>query len=90
VLGRTKALNFQHTDLIRTYLNSVHLFVLRPIVEVEVAHSPDVKFYLVSSSPIYKDGNYCISVDPRASGLNLKDVVQNSHGDYCFSHKLLQ
>jgi hypothetical protein len=67
--GRVKALTFQHTGVNDHYLKSLRLFVFRPIGDVEIPHSSDDRYYLVSSSPLYDDGTYCISVDPSASGL---------------------
>jgi hypothetical protein len=90
IKGRIEAIRFQHVGVNDGYLKSLHLFVLRPIGEVEVPHPPNVTYYLVSSSPIYDDGNYCISVDPKSSGLHLKNVVAGNDGDFCFDHKLLQ
>ena len=88
--GRIVALRFQHVDVTSPYLQSLRLLVLRPIAEVGVPHSSDVEYVLVSPSPIYGDGNYCISVDPSISGLKLKKVTVANDGDYCFDHKLLQ
>jgi hypothetical protein len=53
-------------------------------------HSSDDRYYLVSSSPVHDDGTYCISVDPNASGLQLKNVTKRDDGYFCFDHHLLQ
>jgi hypothetical protein len=90
IKGRIRALNFQHTDLNNRYVESVRLFVFRPIADVEIPHSPDDRYYLVSSSPIYEDGTYCISVDPSTSGLKLKNVTEKNDGSFCFDHRLVQ
>jgi hypothetical protein len=88
--GRIRALTFQHTGVNDRYLKSLRLFVFRPIADLEIPHSSDDRYYLVSSSPVYDDGTYCISVDPSASGLQLKNVTERNDGYYCFDHKLLQ
>jgi hypothetical protein len=88
--GRIKALTLQHTGVNDRYLKSLRLFVFRPIECVEIPHSSDDKYYLVSSSPVYDDGTYCISVDPGASGLQLKNVTKSNDGYYCFDHQLLK
>lgn len=85
--GRIRALTYQHTGMND---KSVRLFVLRPIGNVEIPHSHDDRYYLVSSSPVYDDGTYCISVDPCASGLHLRNVTKRGDGNYCFDHHLLQ
>jgi hypothetical protein len=90
VRGRIAAQRSQHADVTDSYLQSLRLFVLRPISEVEAPHSAGVKYYLVSSSPIYEDGKYCISVDPSISGLKLQHVTVGNDGSYCFDRKLLQ
>jgi hypothetical protein len=87
---RITAERFQHADMKGGYLQSLRLFVLRPIAEVDAPHSTDVTYFIISSSPIYEDGNYCISVDPSSIGLNLKKVTAQNDGTYCFDHKLLQ
>ena len=88
--GRIKALTFQHTGVNDRYLKSLRLFVFRPIGDIEIPHSPDDGYYLVSSSPVYDDGTYCISVDPSASGLQLKNVTKRNDGNFCFGHHVLQ
>jgi hypothetical protein len=85
--GRIRALTFQHTEANDKLFR---LFVLRPLEDIEIPHSPGDKYYLVSASPIYDDGTYCISVDPSASGLQLKHVTKGNDGYFCFDHHLLK
>jgi hypothetical protein len=74
-----------------TYLRSLRLFVLRPLTEIRDApRASDAKYYLVASSPIYKDGSYCISVEPTELGLALKNVRTGSDGTFCFDHKQVE
>jgi hypothetical protein len=89
--GRIIAESYQHVGVNNRYLKSLRLFVLRPATETRDApHAPGVKYFLVSSSPIYEDGNYCLSIDPGATGLRLKNVMVRNDGTYCFDHKLLR
>lgn len=88
---RVTAETYQHVGVNRRYLRSLRLFVLRPLTEIRDApHAIDAKYYLVASSPIYKDGSYCISVDPTELGLTLKNVRTGSDGTFCFDHKQLE
>jgi hypothetical protein len=91
IKGRVTAETYQHVGVNNRYLRSLRLFVLRPVTETRDApHAPGVTYYIVSSSPIYEDGNYCLSIDPGVSGLRLKSVRTRGDGSYCFDHKLLQ
>ena len=84
------ALDFQHIGVNADYLKSLRLFVLRPIGEVEISHLPGDRYYLVSPSPVYEDGSFCISVDPSASGLRVKNVTKRNDGSFCFDHRQLE
>jgi hypothetical protein len=89
--GRVIAETYQHVGGNSHYLRSLRLFVLRPLTEIRDApHASDAKYYLVASSPIYKDGSYCISVDPTELGLALKNVWAGSDGTFCFDHKQVE
>jgi len=88
--GRITAETYQHVGVNRHYLRSLRLFVLRPLTEIRDARASDAKYYLVASSPIYKDGSYCISVDPTELGLALKNVRTGSDGTFCFDHKQVE
>jgi hypothetical protein len=89
--GRLTAETYQHVGVNRHYLRSLRLFVLRPLTEIRDAlRASDAKYYLVASSPIYKDGSYCISVDPTELGLALKNVRTGSDGTFCFDHKQVE
>lgn len=91
IAGRITAETYEDVGVNRRYLESLRLFVLRPLTETRDAPpAPNAKYYVVSFSAIYEDGNYCISIDPATVGLTLKNVRAGSDGTYCFDHKQLE
>jgi hypothetical protein len=85
VNGRVRAISMQHTDATRTFVTSVEFFVLRPIESAAIRSSTGATFYIVSLSPRYPDGRYCLSVDPSTVGLILDPAtVLATEGSYCF------
>ncbi len=89
VRGQVRAVTMQHVGVNDRFRKSIRLFVLRPIADADIAHPPDVTYYLMSLSPVYENGSYCLSVDPAAVGLKLKSVTVDEEGNFCFSHTLL-
>jgi hypothetical protein len=93
VNGRVTALIQQHMGATPRFVESVKLFVLRPIPDAALRESSGANFYLVSVSPRDDKGMYCLSVNPRDVGLNIQKsrVTINPNGDgYCFEALLLR
>ena len=92
VKGKVRFLAAQHVDAVPRYVRSVELFILRQIDDPELIKSTGAQYYLLSSSPRYSNGTYCIWTDPEEVGLRLKksDVtIDPTTGYYCFKKKLL-
>jgi hypothetical protein len=88
VTGRVKAIATQHTEATARFVNSVELFILRPIKDASVRRSSRAAFYLVSLSPRDAQGRYCLSVNPSTVGLTLDPSeisVDGDSGSFCFS-----
>lgn len=87
VKGKVRFLAEQHTEALPKYVRSVELFILRPIEDKSVVESTGAHYYLLSLSPRYDNGTFCVSVDPLEAGLKLarSDVtVDPDSGYHCF------
>lgn len=87
VSGRVRAIASQHTDATGAFVQSVELFVLRPIKDSPLRKSSGAEYYLVSLSPRYSEVRYCLSVKPSDVGLKLSAsdvVVDAGRGGFCF------
>ena len=91
VKGRVRALISQHTDATRKFVQSVELFVLRPIQDPALREASGAQYYLVSLSPLYEKNQYCLSVRPSEVGLAVPEsqIIKNE-GSYCFPGSLLK
>ena len=92
VKGKVRFLAAQHTDATPKFVKSVELFVLRPIDDKKVAETSGAQYYLLSLSPRYENGTYCISVNPEEVGLRLQksDVsIDRESNYYCFKKSRL-
>jgi hypothetical protein len=85
ISGRVDAVAEQDTAATPQYVGTLKVFLLRPASDLPfLPHFTSAKYYLVSLSPLYKDGSYCLSVDPRESAPKLRGVHANSDGTFCF------
>jgi hypothetical protein len=90
VNGRVRAISLQHVDATQQFVDSVELFVLRPIKDAALRRSSGAHFYVVSLSPRDSAGRYCLSVRPETVGLRLDSSEVHSDADsYCFDAHLL-
>lgn len=90
VKGKLHIIAASHAQPKDSYLRTVQLFVLAPIVG-DTESSGEPMFSLVTSSPIYRRGRYCIPFKPSEVGIPLGDgeVERNEHDYYCFSRSSL-
>ena len=87
VSGRIRAIVSQHTAANSRFVQSVEIFVLRPIDDSALQRSSGAKYYLISLSPRDADGRYCLSVAPKDVGLKLDASavsVDPASGYFCF------
>jgi hypothetical protein len=90
VTGRVRALISQHTDATRKFVQSVELFVLRPIQDPGLRKASGAQYYLLSLSPRYEKNQYCLSVRPSEVGLAVPESqISKNEGGYCFPESLL-
>ena len=85
VSGRVAAAVMQHTLLNDRYKKSVRLFVLRPIDDPKQRAKLRVDYYLESMSEPYQ--MFCLSQDPKESGLDTKETYiagTNDEKIFCF------
>ena len=83
--GRVAAAVMQHTSLNNRFKRNVRLFVLRPIEDPKQRAKLRVDYYLESMSEPYQ--MFCLSQDPKVSGLEIKETYVAGTGDektYCF------
>ena len=90
VSGHTEAVIDQETAATQAFVDSTRLFLLRPASDLPfLPHFSNARYYLVSLSPLYEDGNYCLSVnpmenEPRSQAARITGIRVDSDGDYCF------
>lgn len=86
VRGKIRVIAASHAQPTDSYLKTVQLFVLAPVVGDGVA-SGAPEYSLIASSPLYRHDRYCIWPKPSEIAIPLSDaeVVRNEHGAYCFS-----
>jgi hypothetical protein len=90
VRGRVRALFSQHTDATRKFVQSVELFVLRPIQDPGLRKASGAHYYLLALSPRYEKDQYCLSVRPSEVGLAVPESqTTKNEGGYCFPGSLL-
>jgi hypothetical protein len=85
VTGRVAAAVMQHTSLNDRFKKSVRLFVLRPIDDPKEREKLRVDYYLESMAEPYQ--MYCLSQDPKESGLVVDETYVAGKDDektYCF------
>ena len=90
VKGRVRALISQHTGATRKFVQTVELFVLRPIQDPGLRKASGAQYYLLSLSPRYEKNQYCLSVRPAEVGLAVPESqITKGDGSYCFPRSLL-
>lgn len=90
VKGKIRIIAASHAQPKDSYLKTVQLFVLAPIIGDGATHDAP-KFSLVTSSPLYGNGKYCIPFNPSEIAISLNDteVDRNEYDAYCFTKKSL-
>lgn len=86
VKGKIRVIAPSHAQPKNSYLKTVQLFVLAPVVGDDAAYGAP-EYSLVASSPLYGHDQYCIWPKPSEIAIPLSDtdVVRDEHGAYCFS-----
>jgi hypothetical protein len=89
VHGRVRALTLQHTDATSTFVKSVELFVLAPMQKSDPTGATHT---ILSLSPRYPDGMYCVILDPEQLGIPIDrpQIRARPEGSYCFNSVLLR
>jgi hypothetical protein len=90
VKGKIRVIAASHAQPKDSYLKTVQLFVLAPVVGDGAASSVP-KYSLIASSPLYGHDQYCIWPKPSEIAIPLSDaeVERDEHGAYCFSEASL-
>jgi len=85
VKGKIRIIAASHAQPRDSYLKTVELFVLAPVVG-DGAASDGPKYSLLASSPLYGRDKYCIRLKPSEIAIPLSDadVERDEHGSYCF------
>lgn len=91
VKGKIRVIAASHAQPKDSYLRTVQLFVLAPVVEDGAEASSKPRFSLVASSPRYGRDRYCISIKPSDIAIPLSDteVERDENDAYCFSKRSL-
>jgi hypothetical protein len=86
VKGKIRITAVSHAQPTDDYLKTVQLFVLAP-VSADSAASDAPKYSLLASSPLDRNGQYCVWLKPSEISIPLSDtdVERDEHGAYCFS-----
>jgi len=93
VVGRVRAVAAQHVDATPEFVQSVELFVVRPIDDPAIREEFGVELYLVALSPAYEDSTYCLPESPATYGLDIADNEVSIDPDsdyYCFPISLVR
>lgn len=90
VKGTVRIIAASHAQPKDSYVRTVELFVLAPVIQSKAADDSP-RFSLIASSPLYKREKYCISFKPDEVSIPLNDseVERDEHGFYCFSKRAL-
>jgi hypothetical protein len=83
ITGRVRAVVSVHGLATSEFVRSVELFVLRPVEKSDADHPDLPTFSLLALSPRYPGGKYCLYIDPRSVGLEVKTST-SSDGMFCF------
>lgn len=88
VPGRIRALTLQHTDATSAFVKSVQLFVLASIGKPDPTGATHT---ILSLSPRYADGTYCVILDPQQLGIPIQrsQITARPDGSFCFETRLL-
>lgn len=91
VKGKIRVIAASHAQPKDSYLRTVQLFVLAPVVEDGAEASSKPRFSLIASSPLYGRDQYCIPFKPSDIAMPLSDVEveRDENGAYCFSKRSL-
>jgi hypothetical protein len=91
VKGKIRIIAASHAQPKDSYLKTVQLFVLAPIVEDGAEAGSKPRFSLIASSPRYGRDRFCIPFKPSDIAIPLSDadVERDENGGYCFSKRSL-
>jgi hypothetical protein len=91
VKGKIRIIAASHAQPRDSYLKTVELFVLAPVIQDAAKSDDELRFSLVASSPLYERNKYCIQFKPYEISIPLNDseVERDEHGFYCFSKQAL-
>jgi hypothetical protein len=91
VKGTVRITAASHAQPKDSYLRTVELFVLAPVIQGEEKSDDEPRFSLVASSPLYGRDKYCIPFRPYEISIPVNDseVERDEHGFYCFSKAAL-
>jgi hypothetical protein len=91
VTGKVRIVAASHAQPTDAYLKTVQLFVLSPAISDGNESTTEPRFSLITSSPLYRGGKYCVPFKPSEIGIPLgdPDVEQDNDGSYCFTKKAL-
>jgi hypothetical protein len=93
IKGRVRAMAAQHAEALPSFVRSVEIFVLRPIVDDSLRQQCGADFELVTLSPRYEGGRYCLQESPSQLGLSVPESeisFEADTGSYCFASKLVR
>jgi hypothetical protein len=91
VKGKIHIIAASHAQPKDSYLKTVQLFVLAPVIGGGAESSNKPRFSLIASSPLYGRDKYCIPFKPSEIAIPLSDtkVERNEYDAYCFSKRSL-
>lgn len=91
VKGKIRIVAASHAQPTDSYLKTVQLFVLAPVVGDDAESGNEPRFSLIASSPLYGRDKYCVPFKPSEIAIPLSDaeVERDEDGAYCFSKSSL-
>ena len=91
VKGKVRIIAASHAQPRDSYLKTVELFVLTPVIGDGAESNDEPRFSLVASSPLYRSDKYCIPFKPSEISIPLNDteVERDEYDAYCFSKQAL-
>lgn len=91
VKGAVRIVAASHAQPKDSYVRTIELFVLAPVIQSKTESTVEPGFSLIASSPLYKRRKYCIPFKPVEVSIPLDDseVQRDDHGFYCFTKKAL-
>ena len=91
VKGAVRIIAVSHAQPKDSYVRTIELFVLAPVIQSKTESTAEPRFSLIASSPLYKRGKYCIPFKPFEVSIPLDDseVQRDDIGFYCFTKEAL-